>query len=143
MFQLSRVLFLSTLLVLTLFTTSLPQWNQAAGPYGGGVVCLASKNTTIYSGTISGIYSAADGGLVWSNNSSGLPTTFIYSIYSGAPGLFAGTFEGIFRSTDDGASWTSSNNGINTDNVFALTGIDTVVFAGTMNGVFRSEDHRK
>lgn len=136
----SRLVFLFALLNFIYGNNVIAQWQQSNGPEGGGITRLASVDSTIFCGTISGIFTTTDYGNSWMNRSSGLPTTFIYSIYTNGLEIFAATYEGVFKSTDLGLNWNESNNGIATDGIFALTGTGSALFAGTMNGVYKSVD---
>ena len=64
------------------------QWQNADGPEGGGITCFTTQDTTIFIGTVSGVYNSTDNGLIWTNTSNGLPTTFIYDLYTTPNSIF-------------------------------------------------------
>jgi photosystem II stability/assembly factor-like uncharacterized protein len=95
------------------------QVNQAAGPPGGFVYALAIdplNPSTLYAGTLGGVYKSTNGGERWTAVSVGLTIAHVrvLAIDPAHPDtLYAGTSGGgVFKSTDGAASWDAVNNGI-------------------------------
>jgi Sortilin, neurotensin receptor 3,/BNR/Asp-box repeat len=95
------------------------------GPAGGSVYCLVpdpSRPSTLYAGTVEGVFKSDDGGASWRAASAGMPSARVQTIAidpSASSTLYAGTLTpngvdsvGIFKSTDGGVSWTAINEGL-------------------------------
>ncbi len=120
------------------------------------------NRTTLYAGTIRGVFKTADGGANWAPASSGLssglpfgPDILALAIDPTNPGtLYAGTLSSgavAYKTTNGGAGWQRSDNGlrIEINGVNALSppasfAIDplaaSTVYAGNAQGVFKSVD---
>jgi photosystem II stability/assembly factor-like uncharacterized protein len=106
--------------------------------------------TTIYAGTLDGVFKSVDGGANWSSFNTGLadnhvivlaidPTTPT-TIYAGANDSCC-----VFKSTDGGAKWSASYDDMDWSSGILALAIDptkpTTIYAGTFNlGVFKSTD---
>ncbi|MFH0866226.1 MAG: hypothetical protein V1904_08520, partial [Bacteroidota bacterium] len=78
------------------------QWQQANGPYGGSVNCMAVKDTSLFAGTMrSGIYKSVDNGTNWIPANTGLPNnTYVTSIFINDTSFFITALgQGVFSQT--------------------------------------------
>jgi hypothetical protein len=103
---------------------------------------LISYGSSIYSGTINGIYKSTDNGESW--NLSLLSTSDIYCFASVGGYLFAGrNAAGVCRTSNDGINWSYS--GLTSSNVYSLLTKGSLLFAGSQNaaygGVYISTDY--
>ncbi len=117
------------------------------GPEGGNVTSLAidpAMPSTVYAGTLGGVFKSINRGSNWSAVNSGLmnlqvSTVVIDPLNSAV--IYAGTAGGIFKSTNGGMFWQVMNNGLAVTNTISLS-IDpvttTTIYAGTKNGLFKS-----
>jgi photosystem II stability/assembly factor-like uncharacterized protein len=159
------------LLVLTALLVTLPRvagaglntWtsNGPYSPYGGELVYALAINpvvpTTLYAGTVGGVFRSTDGGNSWSAANGGvldqlgdvralvINPTSPSILYAGIPGSIAG----VFRSTDGGNSWSTLSQALAYGGAFSLyiysLAIDpvnpSIVYVGIQDeGVFRSTD---
>jgi len=128
------------------------------GPVGASVTALAidpRTPSTLYAGTLDGVFKSTDGASSWQAVNTGFPykPDFFYGVFALAidpstpSTLYAGTLDGVFKSTDGASSWQAVNTGLigSTDyfDVLALA-IDphtpSTLYAGTLDGVFKSTD---
>jgi photosystem II stability/assembly factor-like uncharacterized protein len=135
------------------------QWTQIGQGLPESLLSLAIdplESTTLYAGTLEGIYKSVDGGLTWNRSSSGLPAGHVVSlvihpadpdvIYAGladtsrdstTPGLSPSDF-GVYRSTDGGATWSRFGEGLPPALFNGLLVIDPAppytLYAGTDDG---------
>jgi photosystem II stability/assembly factor-like uncharacterized protein len=123
------------------------------GPYGGPVNALAIDHrtpSTLYAGTIAGVFKSMDAAGTWSAASAGLTDRNIQALAidpSTSSTLYAGSFGGrVFKSTDSGGSWATASNGLpatESAEVLALT-IDysnpLTLYAATGRGLYKSTD---
>ncbi len=82
-----------------------------------------ADNDLVYAGGSSRGYSSANGGLTWSNMTSGLTGSDIQWIvpsWDNSSDIFTSSSDGFFRSTNGGTTWTSSNNGLVAGKVLAM-----------------------
>lgn len=149
-----------TVVVIFLFLCSLfthssagaAQW-IATGPEGGTVNAMVVDPvtpTTLYAGTLSGVFRSTTGGGTWSAVNSGLSDLSVFSLAIDPvipTRLYAGTASTIFRSDNGGETWSApANSGLPPDYVNALTiakataTTPTTLYAGTFRGVFMSTD---
>ena len=102
--------------------------------------------TTLYAGTLGGVFKSTDGGVSWRAVNSGLTSFFVTDLVIDPltpTTLYAGTLAGgVFKSTDGGGNWSAVNVGLTKTYVRALA-IDpltpTTLYAGRSGGhVFKS-----
>jgi hypothetical protein len=132
------------------------QWVQCNGPYGGNLLCFASKGANLLVGGNGGVFRSTDSGSSWLYTGfRNVSVVALEAFATGAGGtvFFAGVDSGtsagagaVFLSTDNGSSWTPASTGLQSAivNSFAATSGsagDTLLFAATNIGVFRSSDH--
>jgi uncharacterized repeat protein (TIGR01451 family) len=117
------------------------------------VVALAidpAHTSTLYLGLsvpTLGVFKSTNGGLSWTNTSSGMVDTsdglnfppLVRALFvdpTSTTTVFAGTSQGIFKSTDGGATWATSNTGLTSRNVVAIAraGSPSVILAGANVG---------
>ncbi|MDY0103843.1 MAG: hypothetical protein RBS07_12985 [Lentimicrobium sp.] len=133
-------------------------WNVTSGiwnlnPWGGypGVLSLMAKGSTIYAGTVNGVFKSIDNGLNWVTCYPAMVNLPVSSLAINGDYIFAGTanyFEdptltplGIYRSGDNGATWEQVNIGLGSMNIFSLTVSGTDIFAGTVSGIYKSSNN--
>jgi hypothetical protein len=126
-------------------------WNL--NPWGGypGVLSLLENGSTMYAGTVNGVFKSSDNGLNWVTCYPAMANIPISSFAVSGDYIFAGTanyFEdpnltplGIYRSGDNGTTWTPVNTGLGSMDVFSLTVNGTDLFAGTASGIFKSTNN--
>ncbi|MCX6132214.1 MAG: SUMF1/EgtB/PvdO family nonheme iron enzyme [Ignavibacteriales bacterium] len=118
-------------------------WRQTNGPIGGDVRSLAVSGSSIFAGTVSGIFRSTNNGASWSH--VGLENDYVYCFAVNGRNVFAGTEgSGVLLSTDDGGSWTTVNNGFGKSYIVvsALAVSGTNLFAGVGgSGVFVSTNN--
>lgn len=84
--------------------------NNLNGLSSGSIFSIASNDSIVIAGTLSGCFSTTDTGNSWQNISSGLKNTFVTSVAANDSIIFSGTQgSGVFKSSDNGFSWNSSN----------------------------------
>jgi photosystem II stability/assembly factor-like uncharacterized protein len=103
---------------------SAERWTQIGPPPMAvfDVAMSAAERSTLYAGTLHGVFKSLDGGDHWFPSSVGLPGDGFYgspvqalslSVNPAAPDiLLAGTERGVFRSVNAGDSWVMSEDGI-------------------------------
>ncbi|MFI5365340.1 MAG: WD40/YVTN/BNR-like repeat-containing protein [Candidatus Binatia bacterium] len=117
------------------------------GPYGESVTALAIDPitpSTLYAGTVGGVFRSTNSGGSWGAVNTGLSDLFVsaLAIDPTTPStLYAGTVgSGVFQSTNSGASWTAVNTGLPGDIYINALAIDpatpSTLYAGTNAGVF-------
>jgi photosystem II stability/assembly factor-like uncharacterized protein len=79
------------------------------GPYGGTVLCLASRGNTLIAGTGNGIFRSTLENRTWSRGQIQQGVVAVASIIAVNEVYFAGTSEGILKSDDDGFTWQTAN----------------------------------
>ena len=137
------------LLMLPLAHAGMNEWTSI-GPWGGRTLALAidpQTPSTLYAGTIVGIFKSTNGGLIWSPVNSGLTNLNVQSLVINPQNpsiIYAGLREtGVFRSTNAGASWTPANTGLTSNDVIGLL-IDPknpdIIYASADGGLFKSID---
>ena len=110
-------------------------WTDADLPEG--VLALAVSGSTVYAGTINGVFvNTADSG--WLPANEGLPpeTTALAVAGGGAPLVYAGTWEGLFRTSASGTSWepVPSLGGLPVLAVAAAASDSSTLLVSLMNG---------
>lgn len=137
------------------FTDDAP-WNLPADPTKVGfteptVQALVTNGSTIYAGTLGGVFRSSNQGLTWQPVNTGLTATRVNSLTTARGVVFAATDgSGVFRSADNGASWQSANNGLRGVYVNDFAELGDALYACTYNdrsekqeknGVYRSFDN--
>ncbi len=117
-------------------------WEQANGPYGGYIHCLAVKDQKIFAGNREMVYFIhSDQGNSWKAVNSGLTNSYIHSLVISGPNLFAGTSSGIFVSPVEKMDWKSIDSQWEDLMVYSLVADEGYLCAGTSRGVLYSEDN--
>ena len=99
------------------------------------VTALAVSGTSLFAGTVAGVFLSTDNGTHWSSANNGLTNSLVMSFAICNTLLFVGTNGGgVFLSSNSGVSWTSVNSGLTNLHVFSLATSDTNLFAGTSDG---------
>jgi hypothetical protein len=100
-------------------------------------MAMVADGPNIFAGGYGGVSLSTDGGVTWTNRSSGLPGEEVSALAVCDSVVFAGTFgAGVFVSTDNGASWDTSNVGMPMTYLFEVGSIGSTVFAAGDDGVF-------
>jgi hypothetical protein len=135
-----RTTFVCLALVFVLFCPfASAQWVQTNLPDSLTVSCFAVSGTNLFAGTAAGVFLSSTGGSNWAPFTSGLTSSYIYSLAVQGTDLFAGTSgDGVFRSTDRGATWTHTY--LTTGYVYCLALSETNLIAGTGGGAYLSTD---
>ena len=115
-------------------------------PLSGSIHSLIVRDSTIFSGTNSGVYKLEFNISSWEPSNLGMTNLPVYALGQDELYIYAGSERnGIFRSTD-GENWSQINNGLETENTifksFAFYSLN--IFAasiGNHSGVFQSNDH--
>lgn len=123
-------------------------WNVASLD-SGSIACFVAKGTTFLAGTLgNGIARSTDGGVTWSDASTGLPAgSGVFRLVTDGTAILANLLAdptGLYRSLDDGVTWTPVTTLANHQNVTDLTVLGGRIFAGEFGatgGVFVSVDH--
>ncbi|HMU41935.1 MAG TPA: T9SS type A sorting domain-containing protein [Ignavibacteriaceae bacterium] len=112
------------------------QWIQL-GPVGEGVISLSANNSSVFAGTLNGVWHSVNDGLSWEHTT--LDSSTVGSIVHIGTNVFAGTSEyGIYRSSDNGINWTHLFD----ENISSLAFNENSIFAGSIyTGVYRSNDN--
>lgn len=108
------------------------------------VSCFANNSSTLYAGSIRGIYSSTDYGLNWDTVTTNLSNSTITSITANDSVIIAGTNgQGLFRSTDQGNTWDTIyiNSNYSSINITSSIINNTSLLVGTDYGVFFSSDN--
>ena len=116
--------------------------------YGGQIFALAghpSNRSTVYAGTIGGMFKSTDGGGTWTLATNNFSQVYSIAIDPVTPStLYAGYFGGMYKSIDSGVSFNYAGTGI-TGYVFPYDiAVDpatpSTLYAATTSGVFKSID---
>jgi len=119
-------------------------WSPANGDLFGNVTVntLAFNGTTMFAGTIWGIYRSTNSGANWVNVSSTGHGAGIEKIIVFNKTIFAATYgRGVKKGTDNGTTWEFSNNGLGDDrtvNTLMVSGNN--LYAGVFVGIYLSTD---
>jgi photosystem II stability/assembly factor-like uncharacterized protein len=123
--------------------TSLPR------AYVSALAIDPTMPTTLYAGTLDGVFKSIDGGANWSIGIINPTDIHVVSLAidpTVPTTIYAGTYSwGVFKSTDGGANWSKSHDGLTWSMDILTLVIDptlpTTIYAGTFNlGVFKSAD---
>jgi len=119
------------------------QWEATNGPNGGYVNCLVASGTTLFAGTMSGVYFSTNNGTTWATVDSGLPNVYdyVYCLGLASTNLFAGTWRGLYLSTNNGTTWTVVDSGITDPRLSSFAILGANLFAGTPSGVYLSTNN--
>lgn len=137
------------LFIVSLFLSpgkSFGQWVQTnlgqEAQYG---YSLHSSGTTVYAGTLNGVYATSSDGNPWfSLGPAGRLTFDVITIGSSIIAACESAEAGIYVSSDNGSSWVRRIDGLSNPNVRCLAKNSVYLFAGTWGGgVFRSADSGK
>ncbi len=129
-------------------------WNLPTDPATVGfteptVEALTTNGSTLYAGTLAGVFRSSNQGVTWQAVNTGLTATRVYAITQSRGAILAGTEgSGVFRSADNGASWQAANNGLRGVYVNAFATQSDAVYTCLYyasdpdnNGVYRSLDN--
>ncbi len=116
------------------------------------VEALTTNGSTLYAGTLAGVFRSSNQGVTWQPVNTGLTATRVYALGQSRGTILAGTEgSGVFRSSDNGASWQVANNGLRgvyigafatqSDAVYTCTYLDRTAESNANNGVYRSLDN--
>jgi len=110
----------------------------SCGFAGQNVGCVIGKDSTIYAGLNSGIYTSHDGGNIWTSLTGiNLPVTSIGLIGSK---IFVATTQGFSVTTDNGITWTSHNTGLGDFDIYSMIILGNDVLLGTVkSGVYKAD----
>jgi hypothetical protein len=95
------------------------------------VSSLAVSGTTVYAGTMGGVYVSTNNGESWTKATECGP---VLSLAVSGSAAYAGTYGGVYVSTNNGTTWTAANNGITHPYVYSLAVSGSTVFAGANDG---------
>jgi photosystem II stability/assembly factor-like uncharacterized protein len=148
--SLPGAIFFLCLAVFPLAHAGLNEWTSI-GPWGGRTLALATDPqtpSTLYAGTIAGIFKSIDGGANWKPINSGLTNLNVQSLVVNPQNptiIYAGARDtGVFKSTNAGANWTPVNTGLTSHDVIGLLidpkNPDIVYASAEDGGLFRSTD---
>jgi uncharacterized repeat protein (TIGR02543 family) len=106
-------------------------WTAAnSGLTRDSVYCLAVCGSTIFAGTVGGVFSSTDNGTSW--HSSGLTNYEVVSLAVSNGKMFAGAWGGgAHFSSDTGTTWTAIDSGLTDSRVVALAANNGNIFCGT------------
>lgn len=136
--------------------TAATVWNFPRDPAATGLTestayRLVSNGSTLYAGTLGGVFRSGNQGLTWQSVNTGLTATRPVAMTSVRGTVLAGTEgSGIFRSADNGATWQQANNGLKGVFIGGFATQGNTLYAGVYNdrtpgwannGVFRSLDN--
>jgi hypothetical protein len=117
-------------------------WNRIdSGLIFSTVKSFAVSGSTIFVGTIGGVFRSTDNGARWTGVDSGLIAHSILSLAVSGNTIFAGTDSGVFRSINNGESWTKIDSGLTNPAVNFLAVNGSSIFAGTLSGGSFSTDN--
>jgi photosystem II stability/assembly factor-like uncharacterized protein len=121
-------------------SVSFAQW-ETHGPYGGPIICFATKGNDVFAGTYNGVFKSSDDGHTWMAVNTGMKRKNVTSIVVSGSNLLASTSNnGVFFSPNNGATWTSRNNGMTSPVIETLFVSDNGIYASTADGVFFSSN---
>lgn len=106
------------------------QWEQYRANLGVSVMSFTKFGSNIYAGGVNGnigygVFKSSDGGLSWTQMSTGLPVSISNMIIQDNGILYAATDGGLYKSTNGGAQWNATSWTMNAAGVFAHG--DTVI----------------
>jgi len=116
------------------------------GPEGAEVNAIVfdpKQPSTVYVGTVGGVWKSTDVGASWQLRSKYLSSYGVNDLAidgSTTGTVYAAADEGVFKTTDGGATWMSSESGITLMGTRLLIRRNNpaVVYAGTYMGLFKS-----
>ncbi|MBO6584769.1 MAG: T9SS type A sorting domain-containing protein [Gracilimonas sp.] len=98
---------------------------------------FATMDSTIFVGTLGGVYRRELTGTNWQEVNEGLSNNKIHDLTVNEGNLFAGTDQGVFYTTNKGEDWQSSNIGLPDTTVWSLETDNDFIYAGTEIGLFK------
>src|SRR5215510_8409594 len=118
------------------------------GPFGGNVQALAidpQNPTTVYAGTVNGLFKSMDGGESWSVVKTRLPNraiAFLATDPQNPTTVYVGNGDGAFKSTDGGNTWSDFGPTASPVRRLAFDGQNSaIIYALTASGdIFKSTD---
>jgi len=133
-----KILLVSFLTSIFVFSGVKAQWIPTNGPEGGSVETLAQKGDYFIAGTWgTGVYTSTNNGANWKQSSYGLTGygLAINKFLIKDENIFIATNGGVYLSSDDCSNWQLVNNGMtNAASVKALALLDDILLAGTSAG---------
>lgn len=120
--------------------------NESESAYITALAIDPVAPSTLYAGTIDGIFKSTDAGENWRAVTAGLPISIVNILVIDpltTETLYAGTSDGLFKSTDGAESWSEI------DSVTMYPYVSTIVldperpkniYVGTLIGVYKSTD---
>lgn len=123
------------------------EWTSG-GPHGISITSLAvhpTDSTTIYAGSLAGIFRSTDSGNTWTTvlEDQDISALAIHPVFTDT--VYAGGWESVFKSTDGGNTWETVSTGLPYGPSVRALAIDPnetgTVYAGTAAfGVYRSQN---
>ncbi|MFA7359442.1 MAG: T9SS type A sorting domain-containing protein [Candidatus Kapaibacterium sp.] len=123
------------------------QWEQISNGMGSNaaIYSFTSIGTTIFVGTIEGIYKSTNDGINWTQ--TGLNNKQVFCLTTLGNNIFAGTGDsGVYISTNNGTNW--SKTALNNKQVYCLATLGSNLFAGIIDwsipssgGIYRSTNN--
>lgn len=113
------------------------QWVQTQGPEGGFIRSIACNSSTVFAGTLSGLYRSTNNGVSWIKSVNGAYETTIYDICIAGSDVFASFGGVIYRSSDNGVNWNFVWNQI-TNSSISLFSTGNTIYAGSNHGIYKS-----
>ena len=127
------ILLLVAIFVMNVANVVNAQWVKTSLYEYSNVEALVIKGTTIYAGTVKGMYVSTNNGVSWNLKIS---DTSCVSIASNGNTIYTGTVYGIYLSNNNGTTWVhAANNQIPQDAIYALTVSGNNIFAGFWGGI--------
>jgi hypothetical protein len=105
----------------------------------GDITALDIYDSTIFAGTIEGLYVSSNNGSTWIETGF---SDFVQSLAISENNIFVGTRgNGIYMSSNNGNTWKTVNNGLpNNTSVSALAISDNNIFAESNGNIYLSSD---
>lgn len=139
----TRSAYLGVLLIFSLHNVN-AGWQQSNGLGTGRILSIASQNSTVFAGLVSGgIFRSDDSGENWYACSEGLPDkTTITALCIAGNVIFAGTEHRLYYSDNNGKEWFEAGAELEERHVTALAaGNNDIIYVGTrLRGLYRSDD---
>ena len=120
------------------------QWISVSDGLPGFIFCMIEAESTLYVGTLDGVFASSNSGNNWFAQSNGLlPGSSVYSLAIMNSNIYAGVKDGgVYRSNLGSIAWNNiSSGGLNYSNVSTICIENEKILAGTDRGVFQSLDH--
>ena len=126
-------------IVLLVSGTLQSQWVRTNGPNGGHVAEFGISGSSIFTGSIDGIFKSTDAGVTWIRVSD----LGAFTISVNGTTIFAGGSEILVRSTDNGNSWVDITGNIAVNHITSQLYVHNgILFVGTSGaGVYKSTNN--